>query len=721
MAGTDFSHLTSDELIKGIQSLNIPGYIRSKSYGVDVRETLAQMTEMLMQLALNQGMSPQEAQDFMARFNNKITKGEVTMSDLTQEVKEALTGGAVAVVGENAVGTVNYQNNSLTYQKTNFPKGYLPLKTTYTKGTVANSGVGNRVRSTPFSLKKGDRITAPSNVRFTLRYATGDSLSGYAGWLEKAKMDRDEVGVVIEAKFSDDKQISDTEVSTFSNLIEIVNEETAYKRKEISKYIPVVVEGFERGGINNAGEADANTSTSKIRVMNLALNAGDILRLEDSDWSMALYSEANGAGYVDNWNTTEYIAPKDTKVSFMLSKGSGRNDEIGTADGVGKVFVYNRNTLVTLDFLSGNQRSSIKYVSNNGSDENTGESDAHPYATLQKALDEGASTIYIERNYYYNQSVVAPKNLGSVTILPYGNKADKIYFLGGHRISDFEAYEGVYRKQFSGVNYTEVFVDKTLSPLNSNSRPSPNAVLWESSGLVDDYMMNPVLSLSELKENKGSLYYDGTYTYINPNNIDNEFWLPETDGGLDFSGIQKLEVTDLAVDYYLGRAIQVRDINDLDLESVHAHHSTTSNGFMLDNSSGDLKNCKARKNRNDGFNIHFTGNINLYNCEGDDNGDDGASPHEDAKITIYGGSYSRNEKGGFSPAYGAGGYVYNAVLSDNRYGIYNKEASEGNISSGNLIKGNRWAYLNTDPKFLSIGDKVVGNSNDLEGTAFESY
>ena len=120
MAGTDFSHLTNDELIKGIKALDLPDYIRSKAYGIDVRETLAQMTEMLMQLALNQGMSPQEAQDFMARFNNKITKGEVTMSDLTQEVKTAMTGGSVAVVGVDAVGTENIKDGAVTIEKLAF-------------------------------------------------------------------------------------------------------------------------------------------------------------------------------------------------------------------------------------------------------------------------------------------------------------------------------------------------------------------------------------------------------------------------------------------------------------------------------------------------------------------------------------------------------------------------------------------------------------------------
>ena len=120
MAGTDFSHLTDDELLNGIKALNIPDYIRSKSYGIDVRETLAQMTEMLMQLAYNQGMNPQQAQDWVSQLNNKITKGKVTMSDLSQEIKEAFTGGAVAVVGVDAVDTVNVKNGAITIEKISF-------------------------------------------------------------------------------------------------------------------------------------------------------------------------------------------------------------------------------------------------------------------------------------------------------------------------------------------------------------------------------------------------------------------------------------------------------------------------------------------------------------------------------------------------------------------------------------------------------------------------
>ena len=76
MAGTDFSHLTNDELIKGIQALKLPDYIRSKAYGVDVRETLAQMTEMTIQLGVNLGLDPDEALEWARKLQESVSQSE---------------------------------------------------------------------------------------------------------------------------------------------------------------------------------------------------------------------------------------------------------------------------------------------------------------------------------------------------------------------------------------------------------------------------------------------------------------------------------------------------------------------------------------------------------------------------------------------------------------------------------------------------------------------
>ena len=63
---------------------------------------------------------PTNGNGLVKQIDGKIDKGNVTLNDLTQEVKLALTGGAVAVVGENAVGTENIKDGAVSKEKTNF-------------------------------------------------------------------------------------------------------------------------------------------------------------------------------------------------------------------------------------------------------------------------------------------------------------------------------------------------------------------------------------------------------------------------------------------------------------------------------------------------------------------------------------------------------------------------------------------------------------------------
>ena len=104
MAGTDFSHLTNDELIKGIKALDLPDYIRSKAYGIDVRETLAQMTEMTIQLGVNMGLSPDDALKMVRKLQDIETKKAdrtevryktdmIGLNDASPELLSAIQGG----------------------------------------------------------------------------------------------------------------------------------------------------------------------------------------------------------------------------------------------------------------------------------------------------------------------------------------------------------------------------------------------------------------------------------------------------------------------------------------------------------------------------------------------------------------------------------------------------------------------------------------------------
>uniref|UniRef100_UPI0032DB7517 BppU family phage baseplate upper protein n=1 Tax=Clostridium perfringens TaxID=1502 RepID=UPI0032DB7517 len=52
------------------------------------------------------------------KLNEKLDKdGIVTMANMGQDVKEKFTGGAVAVVGENAVNTINLRDKSISFNK----------------------------------------------------------------------------------------------------------------------------------------------------------------------------------------------------------------------------------------------------------------------------------------------------------------------------------------------------------------------------------------------------------------------------------------------------------------------------------------------------------------------------------------------------------------------------------------------------------------------------
>ena len=105
-AGTDFSHLTSDELIKGIKALDLPDYIRSKAYGIDVRETLAQMTEMTIQLGVNMGLSPDDALNWARKLQETVSQ-----SDFDSWVATLLDGGPSIFM------------NTLSELQTTYPNG----------------------------------------------------------------------------------------------------------------------------------------------------------------------------------------------------------------------------------------------------------------------------------------------------------------------------------------------------------------------------------------------------------------------------------------------------------------------------------------------------------------------------------------------------------------------------------------------------------------------
>ena len=173
MAGTDFSHLTTDELIKGIKALDLPDYIRSKAYGIDVRETLAQMTEMTIQLGVNMGLSPDDALKWARKLQESVSQSEFdswiatlldggpsifmnTLSELQTTYPNGATGVALVRETDPAkiyvwTGTawedfgdyqgISISNKTVTPAKTTFYQ--VDINTTLTPGTYISYSSGN--------------------------------------------------------------------------------------------------------------------------------------------------------------------------------------------------------------------------------------------------------------------------------------------------------------------------------------------------------------------------------------------------------------------------------------------------------------------------------------------------------------------------------------------------------------------------------------------------
>ncbi|HJA91280.1 MAG TPA: hypothetical protein H9948_10885 [Candidatus Jeotgalibaca merdavium] len=111
-----FKMTFSDEMLTNIGGLNAhlvliltDGKITSDFFTIEVFKG-----------ADNGVVVPTNGSGLVEQVANKIDKGNVTMGDLTQEVKLAMTGGSVAIVGENAVGTENIKDGSITTDKLGF-------------------------------------------------------------------------------------------------------------------------------------------------------------------------------------------------------------------------------------------------------------------------------------------------------------------------------------------------------------------------------------------------------------------------------------------------------------------------------------------------------------------------------------------------------------------------------------------------------------------------
>ena len=691
-----------------------------------------------------------------AQLAKKATKGEIGLSDLDKNktqldetwiadsLKQQIVGNA-PIHSEplnDSVINAHLADKSVYMNTLSLPDAtYLPNTLTFESGTPTSTGITNsttRGVSTVHTFKKGDTVKAvTSDVEFSVykRNGTGGFTPVSGGWFTNQTIQEDIEGVIY-SRFKDDRNLSDlTQQRLMGNSIIIDNDDVAARKRELKDITQRFFTDFEMGFFGPSGTFTSDDN--RVRTPDyITIKADTTIKLADPDnTDYAVLIEGSGHYISGGWSKEPIYFSEETRI--LVGQRYSDNRVISISD-----FPFFSNNFIRLSddsllrlrdlkdvlHVPSNTQTTV-FVTLNGDDNNHGMSSTSPLATLQKALDTRASVIYVERGVYYNQSIDA--DVDKVKILPLDNDSwdsnerspvQKIEFRGSDKLDNslWETYNSIYRQPYDGNGYfRNVFIDKTSPPETASSRPSYNAVIWEKTNeLENDYKMKPVLTLGECENEQGTFYYDGSYVYVNPIDINNDFHSITLNRGLSIKG-NSVELHDVVFNYYMSEPMNLDNIKHLRAQNCEANYSGQTDGFSLDYTNGELTNCLAAKNRNDGFNLHFYGDTVLTNCSGLYNYDDGISHHEGCTGVINGGKWIGNGKGGVAPAYGCKVNWNNCLLKGNGYGAYHQHRENDvnihNVSSGNLYVDNGVAILNHYAELTSFNDTFINNQTKVAG------
>lgn len=174
----DFSRISEDEKINGINITNIPQYIRDKAYLTDFSETLAQLAEMIIQLGVNSSLDPDEALEWARKLQETVSQ-----SEFDSWVATLLDGGPSIFM------------NTLGELQTKYPNGAPgvalvretdPAKIYVWNGTVWEDfgdyqGIG--VKDGTISMPKLDnQLKDILDSRFTNEITNGNFSNGLDSW-----------------------------------------------------------------------------------------------------------------------------------------------------------------------------------------------------------------------------------------------------------------------------------------------------------------------------------------------------------------------------------------------------------------------------------------------------------------------------------------------------------------------------------------------------------
>lgn len=317
----------------------------------------------------------------------------------------------------------------------------------------------------------------------------------------------------------------------------------------------------------------------------------------------------------------------------------------------------------------------VYYVAKTGSDTNSGLVESKPLATINRAIEAGATTIIVEPGTY-NEAInisAAKEELNIFnSIYPYstGNKMPKVILSSAVQLTFSTGAEDLLECAVTYDSNSKLYKCFVSQEIDIIDDTNPRAIGYKCNLWDGETKLAPVLTLALCKSTANSWYFDGTKIYANATGTALILDDGDNSSKISIENVRKVRLHGIVVNYGTnGNSIGFSKCKSVELVECEANYNGLSNGFYASRSDVYYKNCKARYNRNDGFNYDNNGYTEVLNCEAHYNYDDGISHHGAYTGFISGGEFSYNGKAGIAPVYLAEIDIDGVYSHNNTYGL----------------------------------------------------
>lgn len=419
-----------------------------------------------------------------------------------------------------------------------------------------------------------------------------------------------------------------------------------------------------------------------------------------------------------------------------------------------KYFFFSCSNKTTLNIYVVSEGAIIKqiygqaYVSADGSDDNPG-TNAFPYATINKALSEGANRIMVKGGIYSQQIDMALSRHTSIEIFNVTPTRKAVFYAPNSLVASSESsvsgYSRVHKattdKTFAANNiwlFQDGAPDESTEISAEERQPEQRGYRYRCYDTVIKKCSAETLAdaLTEIENATDYRWYldSGTLYFSRPQAVSSAAPIRGSfDGTAFFTGMNRkytIKMTGIDVKYMDVHLVFTAGSEIRDCSCCNVFGATC---FDVSRAVGAVFiHCEAARaytgTNGDGFNGHSLNADDAFahqttatfiNCWAHDNNDDGISLHERSEFTVIGGLYEYNKNGGgITPANGSHCTCIGVTARKNGEGgfLYMNPASNAEGGVGGQIKcidcvaesNNIWASVTSAGyKINSAGNKGV--------------